>query len=181
VLEEVLVWVLEGRWMVPAGIGGRGARDHPGLHPPTVEDRHRSTRPTPHRRMSLPGASQQGYCGFRAYCGCVPWSRRGARSAAGPDGNVLGPAQVVSHVQAEPAELVAQLVDGPEQLVGPLGVGAGLDVPFAVEQKALQMVHLRDGSNHGGPGQRHLRPDYTRRGVLGRKRRSGSRRGWHRR
>ena len=58
---------------------------------------------------------------------------------------------MVSHVQAEPAELVAQLVDGPKQLVRLLGVGVALDVPFAIEQKALQMVHLRDGSNLVGP------------------------------
>ena len=86
---------------------------------------------------------------------------------------------MMAHVQAEPAELAAELVDGPEQLVRPLGVGVALEVAFSIEQSVLQMVHLRDGSNLFGPGERLLRPDYARRGVLGRIRRSCTRWGWH--
>ena len=86
----------------------------------------------------------------------------------GPDGNAVGPAMVMCHVQVEPAEPAAELIDSPEELVRLLGASVALDVAFAIEQNALQIVHPGDDSDLFRPGERRLWPAYASRGPRGR-------------
>lgn len=68
---------------------------------------------------------------------------------------VVGPAVVVLHVQTEPAELMATLIDGLEQLFGPFGAVLRSNVAVPVEQEAFQVVQLGDGRAEVGLGGRH--------------------------
>ncbi len=97
-----------------------------------------------------------------------------------PDGNAVRPAMVMCHVQVEPAEPAAELIDSPEELVRLVGASVALDVAFAIEQNALQIVHPGDDSDLFRPGERRLWPAYTRRAPRGRKWWSYARRTCHR-
>jgi hypothetical protein len=97
---------------------------------------------------------------------------RSARSAAGP---ALWWARSRKSQPSWPRTLLI-----PRSSSSLLRVGAASDVPSAIGQKALQMVHLPDGSDLVGPGQRPPRADHTSRGILCRKWRSWSRWCWDR-